>query len=145
MIYFNSFIIANFFCGVFFIIFFFKFSDNNISNVNGKEEKNEKIFEKKLDERQINTDRIENNKDKFETKENNKNNYNSNITYSRKKPKRSKTEGQSMTHKCLLNEEILEKIDEKILNSECKNKNKKKIKINSLLNSHGNSKKFRNY
>ena len=118
-------------------------NNNNISNVNGKEEKNEKIFEKKLDERQINTDRIENNKDKFETKENNKNNYNSNITYSRKKPKRSKTEGQSMTHKCLLNEEILEKIDEKILNSECKNKNKKKIKINSLLNSHGNSKKFR--
>ena len=51
-----------------------------------------------------------------------------------KKPKRSKTEGQSMTHKCLLNEEILEKIDEKILNSECKNKNKKKIKLILIIN-----------
>ena len=115
-------------------------NNNNILKVNGKEEKNEMILENKLDDNPINTDRIVNEKDKSESKENNNN---VKMTYSKEKPKRSKTERQSMTHKFLINDEILEKIDEKILNSEYKNKNKKKIKINSLLNSNGNTKKFR--
>ena len=113
-------------------------NNNNILNVNGKEEKKEN----KGDNNLINSDKIENDKDKLEQKDNNKNNYNSNIAYSKKKPKRSKTERQSMTHKFLINDEILKKIKEKTMKSESKNKNNKKIKINSLLNSYGNSKKF---
>ena len=108
-----------------------------------KEQEKEKIS---LDNNPINTHTIEtdrNNLDK--NKIYGKNNLNNNIAYSKKKVKRSKTERQSMSHKLLLNEEIVQKINEQnLINSEYTKKNCQKYNKNDILqNSSENKKNFK--
>ena len=113
--------------------------DKNNLNDDNKEEKKDII----LDNNPINNHTIETDRNNLDTnKINSKNNFNLKIAYSKKKVKRSKTERQSMSHKLLLNEDIVQKINEQ--NNEYTNKNYPQNNKNDiLLSSYENNKKFK--
>ena len=132
---------------------FFIFDENdNINNDNNvnkdKNNLNDDIKKEKeeikLDNNQINNHTIETDRNNLDTdKMNIENNFKIKIAYSKKKVKRSKTERQSMSHKLLLNEEIVQKINEQnLMTSEYANKNYPKDNKNDiLLNSYEKNKK----
>ena len=99
--------------------FFIYDEENNNSIFNDKNEMKENNLNNSINEEKI--IKIGNESNKIDKKNNNENN---NITYSKKKAKRSKTERQSITYKILPTGDILDKIEEKdFINSETKNKN----------------------